>query len=94
MDYRILKLSQLVFPNPIDNKTITIIWGNDGWRYIPDLKIRDKFTQTKYYMETWEGVIALPEHVENINWTLYSHQPRLWKEGEEVYEEKVSNQIV
>lgn len=92
MEYRILKHSQLVLPNPIDSKVVTIIWGNDGWRYIPELKIRDKFTQTRYYIEAWEGVIALPEHVEKVNWTLYSHRPRLWKEDEEIYEEKVTNQ--
>lgn len=87
------------FPSPIEKHEVTIIWGNDGWRYIPFLNIRDKFTYTKYYLEHWEGVVAMPEYIENnVTWTLYSHQPRMWRESgklrDEIYEVKGPNQTV
>ena len=85
------------FPNPIEKHQLTIIWGNDGWRYIPFLNIREKFTATKYYREHWDGVVALPTHIENdVIWTLYSQKPLMWRETgkwkDEIYEEKSPNQ--
>ena len=78
---------------PIESKRVTLIWAKDGWCYIPELKIRQKF-ETKYFLEDWNGVIALPEYIETINWTLMSLVPRIWREqGEEfdqIFEEKVS----
>jgi hypothetical protein len=85
------------FPSPLEKHELTIIWGDDGWRYIPFLKLRDRFTQGKYYMQRWEGVLAMPRHIENdVTWTLYSHQPRMWRETtkwkDEIYEAKTPNQ--
>lgn len=86
----------LDFPSPVEKHELTIIWGNDGWRYIPFLKLRDRFTETKYFLERWEGVIAIPTHTESVTWTLYSHQPRMWRESgqwkDEIYEVKNPNQ--
>lgn len=85
------------FPNPIEKHEVTIVWGNDGWRYIPFLNIRDKFTETTYYRQKWEGVIAHPSHIEyDVTWTLYSQKPLMWRESgklrDEIYEERSPNQ--
>lgn len=58
-----------------------MIWGNDGWCYIPELTIRRKFTETGNIQEAWSGVIALPEHIETLTSEDY----------EEVYGQKESN---
>jgi hypothetical protein len=81
--------------NPIESKKVTLIWANDGWCYIPQLKLRQRF-DTKYFFEEWDGVIALPEYVETVNWSLISLAPRSWREQGEgfdhIFEEKVSTQ--
>lgn len=46
---------------------LTLIWGNDGWCYIPQLKVREKFQEKNYIQEDWEGVIAIPEYVEKMS---------------------------
>ena len=46
---------------------LTIIWSNDGWCYIPQLKIREKFQEKDYIQEDWDGVIAMPEYVETMS---------------------------
>ena len=65
---------------PIEKKEVHLIWANDGWCYIPQLKIRQKFTDTHYFHEEWLGVIAPPQHIETITWSLYSKEPRVWQE--------------
>jgi len=72
---------------PIESKEVTLIWANDGWCYIPELRIRQKFTEKYYYNEDWSGVIALPEYIENITWVLYSKEPRVWQEKGAQYNE-------
>ena len=47
-------------------QTITMIWGNDGWCYIPQLNIRKKFNENSEITENWEGVISLPEYFEEV----------------------------
>ena len=79
---------------PIQEKHVTLVWGSDGWRYIPELNIRDMFTSNKTYIfQPWEGNLPLPEYVEKATWFLYSEKPRVWREkGEdfdELYEEKL-----
>lgn len=46
---------------------LTMIWGNDGWCYIPQRNIRRKFTEDASIQEAWTGVIAMPEHIETIS---------------------------
>ena len=70
---------------PIESKKITIIWANDGWCYLPQLKIRQRFTEKLYFCESWEGVIAIPENIETIDWALYSKEPKVWREQNEVF---------
>ena len=76
----------------IESKRVTIIWADDGWCYIPQLQMRQRFTETHYYREDWAGVIAMPEHIETVTWALYSKEPRVWQEDAEVYSQKVSTQ--
>ena len=77
---------QSISQNPIETRKLNLIWGNDGWCYIPDLKVRQKFTEDKFYRENWDGVIAMPEYIENITWTLYSQSPLLWRESASVFD--------
>jgi hypothetical protein len=70
---------------PIESKKVTLIWANDGWCYIPQLKIRQRFTEKLYHYEEWSGVIAMPENIETTEWVLYSKEPRVWKEQNEVF---------
>jgi len=92
MEYKNLKLSTLNLNKPIESKNVTFIWGNDGWCYIPQLNLRQKFTNTHYYHEDWHGVIALPEYIEQVNWSLYSKEPRVWQENTDVFLENAPNQ--
>lgn len=90
MDYT--RLEHCTLTSPIQSKEVTLIWGNDGWCYIPDLKMRQRYTESQYFFEFWDGVIAMPEHIEQVEWILYSESPRLWKEASELFEQKPSNQ--
>jgi hypothetical protein len=65
-------------------KKTTLIWGNDGWCYIPELKIRQRFTEKKYYREDWDGVIAMPEHIETIERSSQTKESS-WQEGSELF---------
>jgi hypothetical protein len=81
MDY---ERSTSISTKPIESKKVTLIWSNDGWCYIPQLNLRQRFTEKLYYSEEWKGVIALPEHIETIEWALYSREPKVWREQNEV----------
>ena len=50
------------------NTKVTLIWANDGWCYIPQLSIRRKVTEAQYIKEVWDGVIAMPEYIEEVIW--------------------------
>lgn len=84
----------LISTKPIESKNVTLIWSNDGWCYIPQLKLRQRFTETHYTSEEWVGVIAMPEHIEQITWALHSKEPRIWQENDEFYSLKASTQKV
>jgi hypothetical protein len=79
MEYQIQRF-QSISQKPIDSKQLNLIWGNDGWCYIPQLKLRQKFTETLFTQEKWDGVIAIPENVETINRHVYSLSPLVWRE--------------
>lgn len=89
MEYKILKRSGS--ESTTASKKITLIWGNDGWCYIPQLGIRRKFTD-KYLQEEWNGVIAMPEYLEEVNWIV--HSSTVWSENDETYELKCPIQKV
>lgn len=94
MEYTKTKQLTSISTNPIESKNVTLIWANDGWCYIPQLKTRQRFTETHYISEDWTGVIAMPEYIEEVTWVLHSKEPRIWQENEEFYSLKVSNQKV
>lgn len=66
-------------------KNTILIWGNDGWCYIPELKMRQRFTENKYFREDWDGVIAMPEFIETIQRVVLSKEPLSWQEDCEIY---------
>ena len=76
---------------PLKKTKTTFIWSSDGWCYIPELKLRQKYTENKYFFENWEGVIAPPLNIERVDWYLYSQVPRCWREvtefSDEIFEE-------
>lgn len=84
--------STSILTKPIESKNVTLIWSNDGWCYIPQLKLRQRFTETHYTHEEWVGVIAMPEYIEQVTWALHSKDPRIWQENDELYSLKSSNQ--
>ncbi len=60
-------------------------WCNDGWCYIPEIKIRRKFileklNQFEVSQESWSGAIPMYEHYESVLVTVYSDSPQIWKE--------------
>ena len=65
---------------PIESKDVTLIWSSDGWCYIPQMKIRQRFTETLFYLESWNGIIGLPCSVEQVQLAVYSKEPRIWQE--------------
>ena len=72
---------------PLESKKITLIWAKDGWCYSPELKTRQYFTEKNGHLENWTGVIAMPEHIEQVTWTLFSQAPKMWREQAESYDE-------
>ena len=71
-------------------KQLVFIWGDDGWCYIPELKMRLQITETHYFHEKWDGVIAMPEFVEKVSWRLLSEKPRVWQENDELYSQTIT----
>ena len=70
---------------PLNSKRVAIIWCDDGWSYIPLLKIRRKFEHGQSCIECteepWEDAIAAKVLYEEVLlWTEYSLKPRLWTE--------------
>jgi len=72
---------------PLESKKITLIWAKDGWCYSPELKTRQYFTEKNGHLENWTGVIAMPEHIEQVTWTLFSQAPKMWREQADAYDE-------
>jgi hypothetical protein len=79
------------------SKQITRVWGNDGWCYIPELRVRQRFSATtdsqtlEFTSETWDGVIPIPQYQEQVTYSLLSAKPLSWQEqgtwGSERYAE-------
>lgn len=71
---------------PRESKKVYILWCDDGWTYIPLLKLRRKFTESsdsmlEYIEEHWDySVPAKVLYEEVVLWTLYSSKPRVWTE--------------
>jgi len=54
-----------------ESVSVTMIWASDGWCYVPQLKMRCKFRTDNSIQEPWDGVIAMPEHVEETTWSSF-----------------------
>lgn len=71
---------------PLNIKKVAVLWCDDGWSYIPLLKIRRIFISNNntfmiYNEEPWDTSIASKVlYEEVIVWTDYSMKPRLWSE--------------
>ena len=52
--------------------------------------MRQKMTETHYFHEKWDGVIAMPEFVEKVSWRLLSEKPRVWQENDELYSQTIT----
>ena len=92
MEYIRTEPCTLTLPK-MKGKKVTLIWANDGWCYIPQLNIRQRFTETHYYHESWTGIIAMPEYVEEVERTLYSKEPLIWRENDEIYSQKKKHRV-
>lgn len=47
---------------------VTLIWSSDGWCYIPQLKLRQKFVENAQpKREKWEGIIGMPMYIEKVS---------------------------
>ena len=83
---------------PLKTATITRIWANDGWCYIPQLKTRERFTETTFFSEMWEGIIPIPLYSEVLIRETYSQMPLIWRERgqefDEIFEECISSQSI
>jgi len=74
---------------------ITRIWAHDGWCYIPELQLRQKFLTTTeisefdFVSEKWIGIIPKPEHSESL--TYHQESQLAWVEygywGSDRYEQ-------
>lgn len=93
-----LRLTRVALRSLSNNVTpITRVWSGDGWCYIPELKLRQKFLTTdekdifQLVSETWKGVIPKPEHYELLMYRQISESPLAWEEsgiwGCDIYEQ-------
>ena len=79
--------------NPIKTEDVTYLWCNDGWCYIPELNIRQKFIVMKdsnfltLIEEPWEGVLPVPLNLEKVARSLFSEATRVWLEKSSYFSE-------
>jgi len=87
-----------IYNKPITS--ITRIWADDGWCYIPELKIRQKFViipkhiqEVEFLSESWSGYVPNARNIEKLSY--YKHSPMVWEElggfGIDRYEEKTDS---
>lgn len=75
----------LTLETPLEISNVTYLWCNDGWCYIPEMKLRKKYfmacnLQLNIVEESWDGIIQVPEYSEQVEISVYSQSPRIWKE--------------
>ena len=74
---------------PLWTKDVKIYWCSDGWSYIPALQLRRRFfmmdSTMNYIEESYEGIIPLPVHKEELEYSVYSEDPLIWGEKSELY---------
>lgn len=80
------------FPKVRESKELSIIFCDDGWTYIPQLRIRRKFMDDDeseyvdaviYHEEVWEGLIpGKILHEYKTIYTTYMTNMLLWTESD------------
>ena len=84
-----------LLPKVQETKDVTVLWCDDGWSYIPELKIRRRFSEVEgaadhivdYLEHGWEGLV--PGKVlydEKIKYTSYAGK-KAWMEANRDYVE-------
>lgn len=79
-----------------DGIKITRVWANDGWCYIPELKIRQLFSNPNNTSNTisiktegWLGAIPSPCHIETgITHIDIADKPMIWEEMSDYVSER------
>jgi len=75
-----------------ETKEARVLWCDDGWAYIPQLKIRRAFETSdgdimEYTEESWDGLVpAKVQYEEKILYTVYNHK-KMWMEIGHQYSE-------
>jgi len=75
-----------------ETKEVQVLWCDDGWAYIPQIKIRRNFVTTdtdelEYTEETWDGIVpAKVLYNETIMHSVYNHK-KMWMEVGNEYSE-------
>ena len=68
----------------LNMESITRIWANDGWCYIPEQKKRQQFFDTENGIllksETYDGIIPLQLHWEALVYMTSPEHPQSWVE--------------
>lgn len=92
MEYKRIPLKQSLYLLTKSNEIRNIyrLWADDGWCYIPQLKKRERFTETHFFSENWDGIIPIPLYSEQVLQYVYS--PLVWREFDDLYEVTNSNQ--
>ena len=69
----------------LDKRTITRIWADDGWCYVPEFGERHKFIEHsadvfEFRNEIWNGIIPSCEYQEPVEYVLITKKPLVWVE--------------
>lgn len=84
-----LRVTRLAARSCSNGVLVTRVWSGDGWCYIPELKVRQKFliTEDRYIFEfvseNWNGIIPKPEHRETLMYYPESTPLLTWEESAE-----------
>jgi hypothetical protein len=79
-------------PTIRETKEVQVLWCDDGWAYIPQMKIRRHFVTTdtdilKYTEEVWDGVVpAKVMYSEPVTYSVFNHK-KMWMEIGNQYSE-------
>jgi hypothetical protein len=88
------KPKSVKLPTIKDTKDVQLLWCDDGWTYIPQIKLRRKFESQdegtcnmEYTEEVWDGVVpGKVLYAENVAYSVYNHR-KMWMEATNEYAE-------
>ena len=79
-------------PPILETKEVQVLWCDDGWAYVPQMKIRRYFETSdtnvlEYTQEPWDGVVpAKVLYSESVTYSLYTPD-KMWMEIGNQYSE-------